>query len=242
MNMLIVMYDYLKELNVNQYKAVTSNKSKILVLAGAGSGKTKTLTSRIKYLIDTGVAEETIVAFTFTNKAALEMKTRLRKLLGRDHNVRISTFHSYCYSDIIIYGGMFGYKDYPNVLTVEQRSSLLKQVLEEFNLKMSNINFFNYITKIKNNAPITNLTTEESMIVNKVYHRYQELLVANNSMDFDDMIPLFLRFLQTEDAYAIEVMNSCHYILVDEFQDTNQVQYDLVKQLASVHKNIFAQR
>ena len=234
------MYDYLKELNENQYKAVTSDKSKILVLAGAGSGKTKTLTSRIKYLIDTGVAEETIVAFTFTNKAALEMKTRLRKLLGRDHNVRISTFHSYCYSDIIIYGGMFGYKDYPNVLTVEQRSSLLKQVLEEFNLRMSNINFFNYITKIKNNAPITNLTTEESMIVNKVYHRYQELLVANNSMDFDDMIPLFLKFLQTEDAYAIEVMNSCHYILVDEFQDTNQVQYDLVKQLASVHKNIFA--
>ena len=234
------MYEYLNELNENQYKAVTSNKNKILVLAGAGSGKTKTLTSRIKYLIDRGVSEQSIVAFTFTNKAAVEMKTRLHKLLGREHNVRISTFHSFCYSDIIIYGYMFGYKNYPTVLTIEQRSSLLKKVLEELNLKMSNINFFNYITKVKNNAPILNITTEEAVIVNKVYHRYQELLVDNNSIDFDDMVPLFLKYLKSEDSYAIELINSCQYILVDEFQDTNQVQYDLIKQLASVHGNIFA--
>ena len=233
------MQDYLKELNERQLKAVTSTSDKILVLAGAGSGKTKTLTSRIKYLIDSGVDENCIVAFTFTNKAAQEMKSRLRQLLRRDTNVHISTFHSYCFSDFLMYGHLFGYKDFPNVLTVEQRSSLIKEALSEFDLKLCNINFFDYISKIKNNSPINNLTTEEAIIANKVYHRYQELLVKYNAIDFDDMIPLFLKFLQTDDGYALAIKESCEYVLVDECQDTNQIQYDLIQELASINNRIF---
>ena len=138
---------YLKELNNNQYKAVTSNQNKILVLAGAGSGKTKTLTSRIRYLIDNNVPEDSIVAFTFTNKAALEMKTRLRQSLKREHEVSISTFHGYAMRYFPIYGPLFGYTKKVIVLTDEDRSKMLRRVLNELDLNnRSNMKYFKYIS------------------------------------------------------------------------------------------------
>lgn len=233
------MYDYLKELNENQLKAVTSTKNKILVLAGAGSGKTKTLTARIRYLLDLGVNEENIIAFTFTNKAAREMQHRLKESLNRETNVSISTFHSFCFKDMRFYKNELGYTDFPKVLTDEQRSNILKQILSEFGIKKANTSFFNNLSKIKNNVIIKDITREESILLNKVYHRYQEILIETNSIDFDDMIPMYLKILKSNNDYALNTKHNAHYILVDECQDTNQIQYDLINELASNHKRIF---
>lgn len=233
------MYEYLKELNENQLKAVTSNKNKILVLAGAGSGKTKTLTARIRYLLDLGVNEENIIAFTFTNKAAREMQHRLKESLNRETNVSISTFHSFCFKDMRFYKNELGYTDFPKVLTDEQRSNILKQILNEFGIKKANTSFFNNLSKIKNNVIIKNITREESILLNKVYHRYQEILIETNSIDFDDMIPMYLKILKSNNDYALNTKYNAQYILVDECQDTNQIQYDLINELASIHKRIF---
>lgn len=233
------MHDYLKELNENQLKAVTSTKNKILVLAGAGSGKTKTLTARIRYLLDLGVNEENIIAFTFTNKAAREMQHRLKESLNRETNVSISTFHSFCFKDMRFYKNELGYTGFPKVLTDEQRSNILKQILNEFGIKKANTSFFNNLSKIKNNVFIKDITREESILLNKVYHRYQQILIETNSIDFDDMIPMYLKILKSNNDYALNIKHNAHYILVDECQDTNQIQYDLINELASIHKRIF---
>jgi len=232
------MQEYLKELNENQLKAVTSTKNKILVLAGAGSGKTKTLTARIMYLLDQGVSEENIIAFTFTNKAAREMQHRLKQSLNRESSVSISTFHSFCFRDMRFYKDTLGYKDFPKVLTDEQRSGILKDILKEFGLKKANVQLFNNLSKIKNNVKFE-IPEPEAILLNKVYNRYQEILIETNSIDFDDMIPMYLKVLKSDNTYAKIMKENAHYILVDECQDTNQIQYDLINELASVHKRIF---
>ena len=233
------MYDYLKELNENQLKAVLTNEKKVLVMAGAGSGKTKVLTTRINYLIDEDVDERDICAFTFTNKAAKEMKWRLNAMLKRETGVIISTFHSFCYSFLM--EGMFytklGFSNKPSIIFDDDKSKIIKEIVSKFNKDYSNIPFVSAISKIKNRAKVTGLDREDMFILNAVYYEYQERLKNSNSIDFDDMIPLVIELARNDEEFRSIIQ--CRYLLIDECQDTNQVQYELIKLLSEEFGNVF---
>ena len=233
------MYDYLKELNENQLKAVLTNEKKVLVMAGAGSGKTKVLTTRINYLIDEDVDEREICAFTFTNKAAKEMKWRLNAMLKRETGVIISTFHSFCYSFLM--EGMFytklGFSNKPSIIFDDDKSKIIKEIVSKYNKDYSNIPFVSAISKIKNRAKVTGLDREDMFILNAVYYEYQERLRNSNSIDFDDMIPLVIELARNDEEFRSIIQ--CRYLLIDECQDTNQVQYELIKLLSEEFGNVF---
>ena len=236
------MQDYLDELNDNQFIAVISNEKKILVMAGAGSGKTKVLTTRIKYLLDMNVSSGEIAAFTFTNKAAREMQHRLELMLKRDNlNVMIptiSTFHSFCYSylrDPYFYQEL-GFIKPPQVITDTDKSNLIKEILSTYQSDYSNIPFVKAISQIKNKTKVTDILEKDLPILNAIYHEYQKRLLISNSIDFDDMIPLFIKLCNNKDIRETVQIN---YVLVDECQDTNQIQYELVNILSEKYQNVF---
>lgn len=226
------------ELNKAQRQAVLTTSPKVLVMAGAGTGKTKVLTTRICHLITQGVNEADICAFTFTNKAAREMKTRVNHLLGKETKTIISTFHSYCYSFISdpIFYPKLGFTQKPTLITDTDKAKIIKRILTEFNTDYNSIPFLSAISKIKNRAPILEISYEDRQLLNRVYQTYQQILIQSNSLDYDDMIPLFLKL--TEDK-EIEDMLQYPYVLIDECQDTNQIQYDLVQVLAKKYQNIY---
>ena len=231
---------YLDELNDLQHAAVITNSNKVLVMAGAGTGKTKVLTSRIRFLIEAGVPEDTIVAFTFTNKAANSMKWRLEKMLGRETHATLSTFHSYCFSYVMMNYDKLGFKESPMLIDDDDKSKLIKSILLNIEEDYSNIEFIKNISKVKNHADISkNLKVEEQMIFNKVYDEYQRLLLESNRLDFDDMIPLFIKLLKIDSDLREEILYGINYVLVDEFQDTNQIQYELarIKKIPAKEKN-----
>ena len=126
------MYEYLDELNDNQFLAVTTDKKKSLVMAGAGSGKTRVLTTRIQYLIDKGVSASEICAFTFTNKAAREMIVRIKQKLGEDFKCHIQTFHSYCWTFIRLeeFYPLLGFTKRPMIMFEEQKETIIKNILK----------------------------------------------------------------------------------------------------------------
>lgn len=236
------MQDYLDELNDNQFIAVTSNEKKILVMAGAGSGKTKVLTTRIKYLLDMNVSPGEIAAFTFTNKVAREMQHRLESMLKKDNlNVMIptiSTFHSFCYSylrDPYFYQEL-GFIKPPQVITDTDKSNLIKEILSNYQSDYSNIPFVKAISQIKNKTKVTDVLEKDLPILNAIYHEYQKRLLISNSIDFDDMIPLFIKLCNNKE---IRETVQIKYVLVDECQDTNQIQYDLVNILSEKYQNVF---
>ncbi len=230
------MQEYLNELNAKQLEAVTSNKKRILVMAGAGSGKTKVLTTRIKYLLDNGVDASEINAFTFTNKAAREMKWRLDSMIqNMDINTpQITTFHSYCYSFLRVpyFYERLGFTSPPEVISDNDKSNLINEILKSYKENYSNIPFVKGISQIKNKTKITDINNKDLIIINTVYHDYQKRLLESNSIDFDDMIPLFIKLCEYPE---IKELVQVKYVLVDECQDTNQIQYDLIKILS---KNI----
>ena len=207
-------------LNINQQKAVFTNKKKVLVMSGAGAGKTKVLTNRICYLLEHGALESQIVAFTFTNKAAREMKFRLNKMLERETTAFIGTFHSFCYSAIGYPENYYklGFNNRPEIISDYEKSKIIKEILEKYNAKYSNIPFVQAISKIKNNVQVDEIKEEDKLILNSVYHEYQETLLRSSMIDYDDMIPLFIKLIQI-DLYYKEVCQY-QYVLVDECQDT----------------------
>ena len=236
------MLEYLDELNDNQFLAVTAEENKILVMAGAGSGKTRVLTTRIKYLLDSGVQPSDIVAFTFTNKAANEMLWRLNSMLkdnGSDSQTPIiSTFHSFCYSYLVISDcyTRLGFTAKPSLITDTDKGKLIKEILNSYEDSYSNIPFVRAISQMKNKARITGIDSEDKLILNSVYYEYQEKLKQSNMIDFDDMIPLFLELCRDESFLDFIQVK---YVLVDECQDTNQIQYDLIRAIGSKYNNIF---
>ena len=236
------MQEYLNILNPNQLKAVTSINKKILVMAGAGSGKTRVLTTRIKYLIDQGVSPSEICAFTFTNKAAREMKWRLESMLRKNNKdiqtPVISTFHSFCYSFISLpeFYYTIGFTSKPGIIEDSVKSQIIKEILSTYNKDYSNIPFVKAISQIKNKAKITNVNPNDLPILNTVFHEYQRKLKQSNMIDYDDMIPLFIELSKQD--YFYELIQT-KYILVDECQDTNQIQYELIKLLSEESGNLF---
>ena len=240
------MEDLLKNLNDEQIEAVKHNEGPCLVLAGAGSGKTKVLTNRIAYLIENGVRDYNILAITFTNKAAKEMRDRVYNLVG-DVASFIGTFHSL---GLRIIRENCGYLNLPSnfsIIDSDDVLTVIKKILKDMNLDTKQYSpsyIRNRISFIKNqmlsemeldklfNTPIDKIVVD-------VYYKYNERLIASAAVDFDDLLLMPVRLFEHNKEILEHYQEKYKYILIDEYQDTNPVQYKLSKLLASKYKNIF---
>uniref|UniRef100_A0A7C4M1E7 DNA 3'-5' helicase n=1 Tax=candidate division CPR3 bacterium TaxID=2268181 RepID=A0A7C4M1E7_UNCC3 len=241
--------DILKDLNSEQKKAVTTIDGPILILAGAGSGKTRVITYRIAYLISKGVKPENILAVTFTNKAAGEMKERVVKLLGEKVklNLWIGTFHSICARILRREIGRIGFGSNFSIYDTADQIHLIKEILKtlSYDEKQFNPNAIaSRISSIKSELikPTTyagnyaNSFFEEK--VSEVYELYEKELQKRNALDFDDLIIKVIEIFNNHPEVVEKYKNLFHYILVDEYQDTNKSQYMLIKLLVNKNKNI----
>ena len=236
------------KLNAQQKEAVLYNEGPLLVLAGAGSGKTRVLTTKIAYLIEElGISPYNILAITFTNKAALEMKERVKSLLGRNYyEMQISTFHSFGLSIIRKHYDLVGLSNNFTIIDSDDSLTIIKKIVKNMNLdpKMYNPKAIkNRISGAKNEllSPedynrYANTDFEEKVV--EVYRKYQEKLLSNNSVDFDDLLVLPIKLLKENPSILKEYQERFKYVLVDEYQDTNEAQYILTKMMSAKYKNI----
>lgn len=236
------------KLNDRQREAVLHKEGPCLVLAGAGSGKTRVLTERIVHLINEGVRPQNILAITFTNKAAKEMKERVFNSIGSDADkIFIGTFHSFGLKVVRENAEVLGYSKNITILDRDDVNSLIKKFLKDLNLDSEKYPVKYILNKISfaKNEGLTPEQYEKFMkgpldeAVIKVYKRYVNTLKRNNSVDFDDLLILPLEIFKKSDEVLDKYMEHYQYILVDEYQDTNMVQYDLCKMLASKYLNLF---
>ncbi len=239
--------DFLKHLNPQQNQAVTAKNGPVLVLAGPGSGKTRVLTHRIAYLIgERGVRPFNILAVTFTNKAARVMESRVYELLGGEQRgIMLGTFHSVCARILRREAQYLGVTQDFSIYDEDDQQTLVKRALRELNIddrtnRPSSV--LNAISRAKNDM-ITPDKLEvkgyRDQVIQRVFQRYQELLLACNALDFDDLLLGTARILDQVPAVREYYAHRFEHILVDEFQDTNFAQYSLIKHLASEHQNLF---
>ena len=235
--------DYMN-LNEQQMKAVMHVDGPMLVLAGAGSGKTKVLTNRIANLIEQGISPYEILAITFTNKAAKEMKDRVFNLIGDDaRKIQISTFHSFGLKIIKENYELLGYDRNFTILDSDDTLSVVKKIMKEYNMDPKFYNarsIRNKISSAKNEliSPSKFEKIEYDKNVVCVYERYERMLKNNDSIDFDDLLLLPIKLLDDKEILN-KYQEKYKYILIDEYQDTNEAQYKLSKKLASKYHNIF---
>ncbi len=238
----------LNKLNDKQKEAVLYNDGPLLILAGAGSGKTRVLTTKVAYLIENmNVSPYEILAITFTNKAAKEMKDRLDLMIGSiSKNIQVSTFHSFglrllrdnC--DVLGYDRNFVIMDSDDSLTV------VKKILKEFDYDPKIYNprgIRNKISSCKNELIMPRdyekyAVSEYEKAVLKVYEKYEEKLRRNNSVDFDDLLILPIRLFRENKSILEKYQERFRYVLIDEYQDTNEAQYILTKLISSKYRNI----
>ena len=238
----------LEQLNDMQKKAVLTTEGPLLVLAGAGSGKTKVLTTRIAYLInEKNVDPSSILAITFTNKAAKEMKDRVIKLIGNiGYSMKISTFHSFGLSILKEHCDLLGYSKNFTIIDSDDSMTLIKKIVKDLNLDSKIFNpkmIRNKISGAKNElmdpaeyVRFANTDMEEKIV--SVYERYQKRLKLNNSFDFDDLLMLPIKLLKENPDVLKQYQEKFKYVMVDEYQDTNQAQYILTKMMSAKYKNI----
>ena len=238
----------LETLNEAQREAVLSTEGPLLVLAGAGSGKTRVLTYRIAHLVcDLGVAPWNILAVTFTNKAAKEMRSRLEALLGHEaRGMWIYTFHSMCARMLRADGDLLGYGDGFTIYDADDSKRLVKECLAEagYNLRsVSNGSVRGRISMLKNELVgpdefSPRLGDPVDKVVATVYPMYENRLRRANAMDFDDLLLNAWKLLSEHGEAREGYAQRFHYILVDEYQDTNRAQYEICRILASGHGNL----
>jgi len=237
----------LDDLNPQQLKAVTAPDGQVLVLAGPGSGKTRVLTRRLAYLIERqGVSPYDIIAVTFTNKAAREMESRVTYMLQRElEGLWLGTFHAMCARLLRREANYLPYKSNFVIFDADDQVSLVKRALHDLNIDDKThrpTGVHAAISNAKNELQLPDdmpRRTYRDEVVARVYKRYQELLVTNNAVDFDDLLLLAARLLEEHPGVAEKYARRFRHVLVDEFQDTNLAQYTLLKHLAGYHKNIF---
>lgn len=245
--------DFIRELNDSQRAAVVNTEGPTLIVAGAGSGKTRVLTYRIAYLLAQGVPAGAILALTFTNKAAREMKERIQKLVGNDARyLWMGTFHHVCTRILRRYAELIGFTRNFTIYDTPDMKSLLKAICKEMGLddkvyKPAAVQA--RISMAKNNlispaqyganTELQRQDREARMYeLTAVYEQYQLRLKAANAMDFDDLLLHTLRLIDGHAEVREELQQMFRYILVDEYQDTNYVQYLLVNRLAEPQRNI----
>lgn len=238
--------DYLNTLNDEQKKAVMHLNGPCLVLAGAGSGKTRVLTTRIAYLIDNGIPSYNILAITFTNKAAKEMKERVETLVPGNYAF-LGTFHSLGVRILRENSKECGLESNFTILDSDDVLSLIKRIMKNKEIdpkELAPSYVRNRISFIKNEnlspREIDNLfnTISEKRVLD-IYQTYQELIHKNNSVDFDDLLVLPVELFKKYPDILDKYQEKFKYILVDEYQDTNEVQYQFNKLLASKYRNLF---
>ena len=242
--------DYINKLNKEQKAAALETEGPVLVLAGAGSGKTRVLTSRIAHLVeDLGVKPRNILAITFTNKAANEMKERLSKMIGEDaaQNMWVSTIHSMCVRILrATVDRIPGYSKNFTIYSEIDKERVLKRIISDLKIEGDSIlkNAKTYISEAKNkdigpSRMDAEIGMKDSRLYVKIYETYDQLLLSSNAMDFDDLIVKTLHILEDNEEVKNYYSEKFMYIHIDEFQDTNFIQYRIAKLLSSVHNNIF---
>ncbi len=242
--------NYMSGLNQMQEEAVRTTEGPLLLLAGAGSGKTRVLTSRIAYLIEEkGVSPWNILAITFTNKAAREMKERTASLVGevKAEDMWVSTFHSMCTRILRRDGDRLGYSRYFVIYDTVDQKTLIKEIIKQLNINEKNFPPASVLSAISTQK--NELITPSQMMdlakddyrqktIVEIYTAYQRKLQANNAMDFDDLLMnTYFLFRDYEDVLSY-YQNKFRYIMVDEYQDTNRAQYHLVQLLANRYQNL----
>ena len=248
------MQDYLQGLNDRQKEAVLHIDGPIMIIAGAGSGKTKVLTTRIAHLMAKGVDSFNILALTFTNKAAKEMKERVEKILGNNEarNLYIGTFHSVFARILRSEAPRLGYPNNFTIYDTDDSKSVVKAVINELDLddkhyKPSTV--YNRISSAKNAlvGPAEYATDyylqQEDMRSNRpaiaqIYAAYVKRCFKNGAMDFDDLLLKFYELLKNFPDSLSKYQHKFKYILIDEYQDTNPAQYEVIKLLGAMHENV----
>ncbi len=235
-------------LNDKQREAVINTDGPMLILAGAGSGKTRVLTTKIAYLIEEKhIDPYNILAITFTNKAANEMKSRVESMLGVDSKmIQISTFHSFGLLIIKRHYEKLGLKNNFTIIDADDSLSTVKRILKDMNLDPKQYNpksIRNKISSAKNELISPDeldkyINNEIDEVTVKVYREYQKKLELNNSVDFDDLLLLPIILFNKNKDILEYYQDRFKYILIDEYQDTNEVQYILTKMLSAKYKNI----
>jgi DNA helicase-2/ATP-dependent DNA helicase PcrA len=238
-------HDLLAELTDDQRAAVTHAEGPLLILAGAGSGKTRVITRRVAYLLHSGVRASNLLAITFTNKAAGEMRARVEQLVP-GNRVWISTFHSLGARLLRQYADRLGFDRNFTIYDMDDRAKLVKDALEASgidNVKFSPDRIGAAISKAKNQLitpPQYERTATDffTQTVAKVYPLYERRLRAANAMDFDDLLYLLALALQKNEDLRAELDRRFQYVLIDEYQDTNLAQYEIARRLSLNYPNL----
>ncbi len=239
---------YLENLNKEQLEAVKTTEGPLLVLAGAGSGKTKVLTTRVAYLIDElGLSPDSVLAITFTNKAAKEMKERIMKMLGPiGYQIQISTFHSFGLTILKEHYDKLGFDKNFTILDSDDSLTVVKKILKDMDKDPKQYSpkaIRNRISSAKNElmepeelSKFSNNEIDELVI--NVYKKYRDKLRTNNSLDFDDLLMLPITLFRSNPDILKTYQERFKYVLIDEYQDTNEAQYLLTKMISAKYKNI----
>ncbi|ARJ18532.1 DNA helicase PcrA [Staphylococcus lugdunensis] len=242
------MNSLVANMNDEQSEAVRTTEGPLLIMAGAGSGKTRVLTHRIAYLLnEKGVSPYNILAITFTNKAAKEMKQRVEQLVGEEASVIwMSTFHSMCVKILRRDADRIGIERNFTIIDPTDQKSVIKDVLKNENIDSKKFEprmFISAISNLKNELKTTDDAQKEAnnyheQMIATIYSGYQRQLSRNEALDFDDLIMTTIRLFERVPDALEYYQNKFQYIHVDEYQDTNKAQYTLVKMLASKFKNL----
>jgi len=220
------------ELNEPQIKAVQTTEGPVLIIAGAGSGKTRVITYRIAYMLEKGIPQSSILALTFTNKAAREMETRVKEITGKKlQSLTVSTFHAFGLKILKDESALIGYRNNFSVYDETDKMTLIKECLRECKMHSNKIDIYalgQHFSKIKNE--LVQWTPNADML--PVYDEYQSALKIYNAVDFDDLLTIPLGLFENNPDVLQKYRGKYRYIMVDEFQDTSIIQYRLMKHLA----------
>jgi len=234
-------------LNSEQNKAVRQIEGPVLILAGAGSGKTATMTHRMAYMVEQGIDPHNILAVTFTNKAANEMRSRVADLVGEASGMWIMTFHAMCLRMLRYSSERLGYKAGFTVYDETDKKTLIKRICKDLGVDdkvTSTSMIIAVISKCKEreedpDAFLMNSSGfPQEKVIAGVYRRYQEEMMAANAMDFDDLLWNGVKLLEQNRDILDHYASRFRYIMVDEYQDTNYLQYKIIRMLASKHGNL----
>ncbi len=237
----------LDRLNDKQREAAMQLDGPLLILAGAGSGKTSTMTSRIAYMIEQGIDPYNILAVTFTNKAAGEMRSRVEELCGSAGGMWIMTFHAMCLRILRYHCELIGYDHNFGIYDGTDQKTIIKNILKEQNINDKEFGapyLLSIISSYKEKGAGADQYREmvesnfKSKTIYNVFKAYETQLQKNNAMDFDDLLLNTVKLFESDEATLLKYQNRFRYIMVDEYQDTNHIQYKLIKMLAEAHHNL----